>query len=35
MAEIIADAQPANTPYGRLRVFNRNLGFYTERPFVE
>ena len=35
MAEIIADAQPAITPYGRLRVFNRNLGFYTERQFVE
>ena len=32
---MIADAQPSNTPYGRLRVFNRNLVFYTERQFVE
>ena len=35
MAEMIAGAQPSNIAYGRLRVFNRNLGFYTERPFVE
>ena len=35
MAAMIADAQPSNTPYGRLRVFNRNLVFYTERQFVE
>jgi len=22
-------------PYGRFQVFNRNINFYTERPFVE
>ena len=35
MAAMITDAQPSNTPYGRHRVFNRNLVFYTERQFVE
>ena len=35
IAAMIGDAQPSNTRYGRLRVFNRNLVFYTKRQFVE
>ena len=35
MAALIRDAAPDDVPYGRHRVFVRNLVFYTERPHVD
>ena len=35
IAAMVRQAQRADEPYGRHRVFNRNLVFYTERAFVE
>lgn len=35
LAELIREAKPAKIPYGRYRVFVRNLVFYTGRPHVE
>lgn len=35
LAALIREAKPAGMPYGRYRVFVRNLVFYTGRPHVE
>ena len=35
LAALIREAEPAKMPYGRYRVFVRNLVFYTGRPHVE
>ena len=35
MAAMVRQARRAGEPYGRHRVFDRNLVFYTERAFVE
>ena len=35
MAALIRSAAPETVPYGRYRVFVRNLLFYTERPHVD
>ena len=35
MAAMITAVRHDDEPYGRHAVFNRNLGFYTKRPFVE
>jgi 4-amino-4-deoxy-L-arabinose transferase-like glycosyltransferase len=35
MAKIIKEENNSDLPYGRFQVFNRNINFYTERPFVE
>ena len=35
MAAMIAGQDSLGVPYGRFRVFNRNLIFYAERSFVE
>ncbi len=35
MAALIRNAAPEDVPYGRHRVFVRNLVFYTERPHVD
>jgi hypothetical protein len=35
MAALIRDAAPEDVPYGRHRVFVRNLVFYTGRPHVD
>ena len=35
MAALLADARPAGEPYGRHRVFNRNLVYYTHAAHVE
>ena len=35
MAALIRDAAPEGVPYGRHRVFVRNLVFYTKRPHVD
>ena len=35
MAALIKTAGPESVPYGRYRVFVRNLVFYTERPHVD
>jgi len=35
MAQMLADHRGQNEPYGRFRVLNRNLIFYTHAPFRE
>ena len=35
LAALIREAKPTGMPYGRYRVFVRNLVFYTGRPHVE
>ena len=35
MAAMVRAAGPASVPYGRYRVFVRNLVFYTGRPYVD
>ena len=35
MAALIAEARTGDEPYGRHRVFDRNLVYYTRSPYVE
>ena len=35
MAALVAEARTGNEPYGRHRVFDRNLVYYTRSPYVE
>ena len=35
MAALVAQARTGDEPYGRHRVFDRNLVYYTRSPYVE
>ena len=35
MAQMVVDARESNEAYGRLRIFTRNLVFYTKTEFVD